>query len=97
MATRKQIDEMAQTIRASGDRVQFVAGDASGVYDAAEEWANAGFSPASAIEWWEAGAFDARKAANMREAGLTPKQAAPLAYKYCNNDCGLQDVAKLAD
>lgn len=88
---------MAETIRASGDRVQFVAGDAASVRATAEEWIHCGFTPAQAIEWWEAGAFDAKRAQNMEAVGLTPKTAAPLAYKYCNGDCDLAEVAKLAE
>lgn len=88
---------MVQTIMASGDRVQFVAGDSANVRETAKEWVESGFTPSQAIEWWKAGAFDAKRSLNMAEVGLTPKTAAPLAYKYCNGDCDLAEVAKLVE
>lgn len=96
------IREMAGVIRATQGAVDFIAGGNSYVEEIAAEWVAAGFTTQSASAWWQAGAFSAERAAEMRDDGLTPEQVSHAdcpklegyswAYARCNGDCSRQDV-----
>jgi hypothetical protein len=98
--TTQQIEDMATTIRTTEGASTFVAGDPSNVENAAQEWVDAGFTPDEAQAWWKAGAFDAQRAAQMRQMGLTLEQASETyreseswAYAYSNGDCSDLEIA----
>lgn len=99
---RTAVEQMAGMIRVTQGGVDFIAGGNANVDVVAAEWVDAGFSPESAAEWWQSGAFMADRAAQMRDDGLTPEQVAATCdknddgvswgYARCNGDCSRQDV-----
>lgn len=98
----QQIADMATTIRTTTGMVDFIAGNES-VEDAAQCWVNAGFTADDAPAWWEAGCFDADRAAALAGSGLTPEQVSERrteeepeswGYAYCNADVTLAKVCE---
>ena len=83
---------MADSIRSTTGAVETIAGGHVGVDAAAAEWVAAGFTPDTAREWWAVGAFDADRAADLRDAGLIPAQCEGYAYAHSNGDMTTDDV-----
>lgn len=75
------------------------------VADVAQCWIDAGFSRDNVSDWWDAGCFDASRAAILRDSRLTPEQVSQPApesvlagrswgYAFCNNDCSIDDLVR---
>jgi hypothetical protein len=75
----------------------------------AAEWTGNGFTSVEALAWMGAGAFDADRAAALRDAGLTPDKArvvkvalhsdepdTSIAYAHSNNDLTIARAVALA-
>ena len=74
--------------------------------DTAENYMNAGLSPEQALEWIEAGGWDADSVAELIEAGYSPQEMnkisgpdegigcyeATYASKFCNGDLDLSGL-----
>ena len=100
---------MAQAIRNTTGGAEFLAGGLSDadLQAAAQEWCDAGFAPATAHPYWEAGCFDAARTAQLRDAGLTAQTVAAAlpghdgvswGYAVSNGDTSVaKAVAALAD
>lgn len=98
---------MIEIIRQYGD---FACGDPDDLQAVAQEWVDAGFTPAEADRWLEARCFCASTARALSRAGVTPEEAgeettAPcgsyqdtLGYLAANGDMALASaLARLRD
>lgn len=94
------VNDMVDLIRNTTGAAQFVAGVMLTVEETAVEWCQNDFG-ADAADWWAAGCFDADRAAILRDAGITPEQAAiecpqlevfSWGYAHSNGDVCLDDV-----
>lgn len=98
-------DEMVQMV---ARQPSLDTGNPAEIEDTATEWRLAGFSPADAEEYVEAGCFDAGAAAVLRELGCTPEIAArstlaglgsyegTIGYKAANNDLSVEQIKLVA-
>ena len=69
----------------------------------AQEWEAAGFTVDDVVGWWDAGCWCPVRTAELRDAGLNPKDAAKvegrfegttLGYRYCNGDITIAALSK---
>ena len=90
---------MRQAVESAGEVIH---GDQP--HEIAEQWIDAGFTSDEAKAWWDAGAFDAASAAELRDAGIAPEDVGmisdrempaenvTIAYWHSNGDMDLDAV-----
>ena len=68
----------------------------------AAEWIENGFEPRTVGLWWIARCFEPFRAAELRDAGIEPKDICPdcafgdtIGYHHSNCDLGLEEVREL--
>lgn len=106
------IIEMESAIRSLPGQYELIGGGTAGALrDAARQWIECGFTPATAQPWWDAGCFDAETAESARDLEILPsalaedypdpggRYSSPVSWGYAisNGDCGFLDWGETAD
>ncbi len=100
-----EVVEMADMIRSIQGACEFVAGcsaDSSEVERVSREWCEAGFEPARAAKWWDAGVFTPEAASELLAADLAPNvvkghkiDGYSVGYRFANKDIALPTLLRV--